>query len=123
MTNSEIVKLFSSINCARLGEGYAPHKPILILILLDRILNGYANHFPFAELDYDLKRLLEKYGSNNASNTRVRSKLRNGIARVLFVMQGNAMVLIHGFIKKDQKISKADLDLAKDRAQQLRSRL
>ena len=70
MTNSEIVKLFSSINCARIGEGYAPHKPILILLLLDRILNGHVNHFPFAELDHDLKRLLEKYGSNNASNTR-----------------------------------------------------
>jgi phage-related protein len=53
----------------------------------------------------------------------VRSKLRNGIARVLFVMQGNAMVLIHGFIKKDQKIPKADFDLAKDRVQQLRGRL
>ncbi len=70
MSTSEIVKLFSSINCARLGAGYAPHKPILILLLLDRILNGHANHFPFAELDHDLKRLLEKYGSNNASNTR-----------------------------------------------------
>ena len=70
MTNSEIRKLFSSINCARLGVGYAPHKPILILLLLDRILNGHANHFPFAKLDHDLKRLLEKYGSNNASNTR-----------------------------------------------------
>ena len=33
------------------------------------------------------------------------------------------MVLIHGFVKKDQKIPKADLDLAKDRVQQLRSRL
>ena len=52
----------------------------------------------------------------------VRSKLRNGIARVLFVMEGNTMVLIHGFIKKDQKIPKADLDLAKDRVQQLRGR-
>jgi phage-related protein len=53
----------------------------------------------------------------------VRCKLRNGIARVLFVMEGNSMVLIHGFIKKDQKIPKADLDLAKDRVQQLRGRL
>jgi predicted restriction endonuclease len=70
MTNSEIVKLFSSINCARIGEGYAPHKPILILLLLDRILNGHVNNFPFAELDHDLRHLLEKYGSNNASNTR-----------------------------------------------------
>jgi hypothetical protein len=40
MTNSEILILFSSINCARLGDGYAPHKPILILLLLERVLNG-----------------------------------------------------------------------------------
>jgi predicted restriction endonuclease len=70
MTNSEILKLFSSINCARLGDGYAPHKPILILLLLERILNGHGNNFTFAELDHDLKKWLEKYGSNNASNTR-----------------------------------------------------
>ena len=70
MTNAEIFKLFSAINCARLGDGYAPHKPILILLLLERILNGHANSFSFAELDHDLKKLLEKYGSNNASNTR-----------------------------------------------------
>lgn len=70
MTNSEILKLFNSINCARLGNGYAPHKPILILLLLERILNGHGNSFTFAELDHDLKKWLEKYGSNNASNTR-----------------------------------------------------
>ena len=70
MTNSEILKLFSSINCARLGDGYAPHKPILILLLLERILNGHGNNFKFVELDHDLKKWLEKHGSNNASNTR-----------------------------------------------------
>jgi len=70
MSNSEIVKLFSAIHCARIGAGYAPHKPILVLLLLERILSGHANHFLFSELDHDLKRLLEKYGSNNASNTR-----------------------------------------------------
>jgi len=70
MTNSEILKLFSSINCARQGDGFAPHKPILILLLLERVLNGHTNSFSFAELDHDLKKLLEKYGSNNASNTR-----------------------------------------------------
>jgi len=70
MTNSEILDLFSSINCAKQGDGYAPHKPILILLLLEKILNGHANSFSFAELDQDLKKLLEKYGSNNASNSR-----------------------------------------------------
>jgi len=70
MTSAEIFKLFGAINCARLGDGYAPHKPILILLLLERILNGHVNNFAFSELDHDLKKLLEKYGSNNASNTR-----------------------------------------------------
>jgi phage-related protein len=53
----------------------------------------------------------------------VRSKLSSNIARVLFVLEGNAMVLIHGFIKKQQKIPKPDLDLAKARVKQLRKRL
>ena len=53
----------------------------------------------------------------------VRSKLSGNIARVLFALEGNAMVLIHGFIKKHQKIPKPDLDLAKARVKQLRKRL
>ncbi len=70
MTNSEILDLFSSINCARQGDGYAPHKPILILLILEKILSGHQNLFTFLELDHELKKWLEKYGSNNASNTR-----------------------------------------------------
>ena len=70
MTETEIIKLFTSINCARQGAGYAPHKPILILLLLEKILNGHVNEFQFSELDHDLKKLLEKYGSPNASTTR-----------------------------------------------------
>ncbi len=70
MTNSEILNLFNSINCARQGDGYAPHKPILILLILEKILSGHQNLFTFLELDRDLKKWLEKYGSNNASNTR-----------------------------------------------------
>ena len=70
MNTAEITELFTSINCARQGSGYAPHKPILILLLFEKILNGHINDFQFSELDHDLKRLLEKYGSPNASNTR-----------------------------------------------------
>ena len=50
----------------------------------------------------------------------VRSRLSEGIARILFILDDNAMVLIHGFIKKQQKIPKLDLDLAKQRVKQLR---
>jgi len=45
----------------------------------------------------------------------VRIKLENRIARVLFVLDGATMVLLHGFIKKQQETPKQDLDLAKDR--------
>ncbi len=52
----------------------------------------------------------------------VRIRLDNRIARVLFVLEGATMVLLHGFIKKTQAIPKADLDLARDRLKQLRRR-
>ena len=52
----------------------------------------------------------------------VRIRLDNRIARVLFVLEGSTMVLLHGFIKKTQATSQSDLDLAKDRLKQLRRR-
>lgn len=53
----------------------------------------------------------------------VRIPLSKRIARVLFVLDANSMVLIHGFIKKQQKTLKADLDLAKDRVKKLKGRI
>lgn len=50
----------------------------------------------------------------------IRTKLLNRIARVLFVVDGVTMVLLHGFIKKDQKTPKQELNLAKDRLKKLR---
>lgn len=52
----------------------------------------------------------------------VRIKLDRRIARVLFATEGRTMILLHGFIKKEQKTPKPDLDLAKDRLKQLRRR-
>ena len=52
----------------------------------------------------------------------VRIRLENRIARVLFVLDGSTMVLLHGLIKKTQATSLSDLDLAKDRLKQLRRR-
>ena len=50
----------------------------------------------------------------------VRSRVQNRIARVLFTVEGNLMVLLHGFIKKSQKTPLSDLELAKQRAAKLR---
>ena len=50
----------------------------------------------------------------------VRTRLSTRIARVLFVLDGATMVLLHGFIKKEQKTPKPELDLAKDRLKLLK---
>jgi phage-related protein len=42
-------------------------------------------------------------------------KLENRIARILFCLEGSTMVILHGFIKKQQATPKQDLDLAKER--------
>ena len=51
----------------------------------------------------------------------VRTRLATRKARVVFALDGNAMVLLHGFIKKERKTPKAELDLAKQRLKKLRS--
>ncbi|MGD0340073.1 MAG: type II toxin-antitoxin system RelE/ParE family toxin, partial [Bacteroidota bacterium] len=43
----------------------------------------------------------------------IRSRLRHGIARTLFTVEGNLMVLLHGFIKKSNKIPIGDLRVAR----------
>lgn len=45
----------------------------------------------------------------------VRVNLVDTIARVLFTVDGNIMVLLHGFIKKSQKTPASDLETAKQR--------
>jgi len=46
---------------------------------------------------------------------KIRIKLENRIARILFCLEESNMVILHGFIKKQQATPKQDLDLAKDR--------
>ena len=49
----------------------------------------------------------------------VRIRLKNGIARVLFTVIDETMILLHGFIKKSQKTPKTDLETAKKRLKKL----
>lgn len=45
----------------------------------------------------------------------IRTVLPQRKSRVLFTVSGRSMVLLHGFIKKDQKTPKEDLELARRR--------
>ena len=49
----------------------------------------------------------------------VRTRLKDGIARVIFTVVGDIMVLLHGFIKKSRKTPKEDLKTAKKRKKKL----
>lgn len=51
----------------------------------------------------------------------IRTRLATRIARVLFTLDGPVMVLLHGFIKKERKTPKAELDIGKQRLKKLRS--
>lgn len=50
----------------------------------------------------------------------VRTRLDTRIVRVLFSLENGVMVLLHAFIKKQQKTPKPELDLASERLKQLR---
>jgi phage-related protein len=50
----------------------------------------------------------------------VRSHIAAGIARVIFTVDGQLMVLLHGFVKKSQKTPATDLKTAKQRLADLR---
>ena len=45
----------------------------------------------------------------------VRSRLENGIARVIFTVHDGRMILLHGFIKKSQKTPLNELQVARKR--------
>ncbi len=53
----------------------------------------------------------------------IRSNLNDRIARVIFTICEDAIMLLHGFIKKTQKIPASDLNMAKKRAAHLGGRL
>lgn len=49
----------------------------------------------------------------------VRSRVPQGIARVLFTTRGRVLVLLHGFIKKSQRTPTTDLDVALQRVKEV----
>ena len=48
----------------------------------------------------------------------VRSKVPDGIARVLFTVDGQMMILLHGFIKKTRRIPQTEINTARSRLKQ-----
>lgn len=45
----------------------------------------------------------------------IRTELKDGISRILFTIYQDVIVLLHGFIKKSQKMPKKEIDIAEKR--------
>jgi phage-related protein len=58
-------------------------------------------------------------GSLGGGLWEVRTRLQDRTARVMFVVEGTTMILLHGFIKKTRKTPKQELELAVKRLKQL----
>ena len=50
----------------------------------------------------------------------VRSQIRDGIARIVFLAEKGLMVVLHGFVKKSRKTPRNELETARRRAARLR---
>ena len=50
----------------------------------------------------------------------VRSRIRHGVARTLFTVDGGVMIMLHGFIKKSQQTPQEELRTARQRLASLR---
>lgn len=60
------------------------------------------------------------HGTNGLEE--VRCNISNGIARVIFYVEDDTMVLLHAFIKKSQETPKKELDIAIKRFKDLSKR-
>jgi putative restriction endonuclease len=67
MRNSEIEKLFSSINVWKRGDVRAPHKPLLLLMALASVQRGEQRLTAYANIETKLRDLLRDYGPSRKS--------------------------------------------------------
>ena len=65
MNAEEIKERLSGVTVWKQGDRRAPHKPLLLLYLLGRILQGKQNSVTFEEVDENVGRLLEQFGPPN----------------------------------------------------------
>lgn len=56
-----LLKRFSDITVWKQGGQRAPHKPLLVLYAIGKMLRGEGRLIPFADVDRDLKKLLIEF--------------------------------------------------------------
>ncbi|MSQ65972.1 MAG: hypothetical protein EXR37_06485 [Limnohabitans sp.] len=66
----QVLQAFDRIRRAQTGAGYAPHKPMLILLVLARVQHGQSRLVHFSDIDAKLKEVLTEFSPGSAAKTR-----------------------------------------------------
>lgn len=70
MKSDEILRAFDSIRVWQQGGHRAPHKPLLILLALGRLVRGEPPIVEFTVIEDKLKSLLAEFGPSSAPTSR-----------------------------------------------------
>lgn len=64
MDREEIVQRFETLKVWQRGDERAPHKPLLVLYAIGKLLRGEGRLLPYSEVDEKLGSLLKEFGPN-----------------------------------------------------------
>ena len=64
MNREEIVQKFGNLRVMKRGDERAPHKPLLVLYAIGRLLQDEERLLPYSEVDKKLEKLLREFGPN-----------------------------------------------------------
>ena len=64
----KIINLVDNIKVNKQNGSPAVYKPLLLMIILKRVLNGEKNEFSFKNICPELESLMEKYGWSTSGN-------------------------------------------------------
>ena len=67
MNREEIIQTFETLSLWRREGERAPHKPLLVLYAIGRLLRDGIRLIPYSEIDEDLERLLREFGPRRAN--------------------------------------------------------
>ena len=63
MTRENIIEKFQELNVRQTKGQYSPHKPLLVLYAIGKLRRGEERLMPYSQVDEDLGKLLQKFGS------------------------------------------------------------
>jgi len=66
LSEAELLKAFADIRVWQQGGQRAPHKPLLVLLMLGRLWRQEPAVAPFAQVEPELRKLLEQFGPSSA---------------------------------------------------------